>query len=167
MRSNLVQARKESLKETSEWIGSALSQVATRGDPEPVLKDPDARAFIKSLSFTSSTRIRLYNPRQQVVADSYLLNDEVEGQRLPPIKEPGPLAKAWLDITRSFNSAVESLSPRNGAQAGDGAITGRRSPDRAARRRGGVRAFRRPGRARHLGDRTHSPRRRRGRRADA
>lgn len=114
MRSNLVQARKESLKETSEWIGSALSQVATRGDPEPVLNDPDARAFIKSLSFTSNTRIRLYDPEEHKVADSYLLNDEVEGQRLPPIKEPGPLAKAWLDITRSFNSAVESLSPRNG-----------------------------------------------------
>lgn len=114
MRSNLVQARKESLKETSEWIGSALAQSATEGDPKPMLIDAKARALIKSLSFTANTRIRLFNPKEQVIADTYLLNDEIEERRLPPIKQPGPLAEAWLDITRTFNSAVESLSPRSG-----------------------------------------------------
>ena len=116
MRSNLVQARKESLKETSEWIGSALGadppQGATIGEPEPKLQDADARRFVKSLPFTANTRIRVYNPKKVVVADTFLLNDQVEGRRLPPIREPSAFARALLEMSRSFNSAVETLSPR-------------------------------------------------------
>jgi two-component system sensor histidine kinase ChvG len=114
MRSNLVQARKESLKETSELIGSFLTQVATEGDPAPVLEAAKVRSYLKRSKLSPHTRIRVFDPQSQVVADSRLLNDQVEGQRLPPIRQPGPLARAWLDVNRTFNRAIESLSPREG-----------------------------------------------------
>ncbi|MEP7209886.1 MAG: stimulus-sensing domain-containing protein [Alphaproteobacteria bacterium] len=114
MRSNLVQARKESLKESSELIGSFLTQVATEGEPGPMLEAAKVRSYLKRSKLSPNTRIRVFDPQSQVVADSRLLNDQVEGQRLPPIKQPGRIARAWLDISRSFNRAVESLSPREG-----------------------------------------------------
>jgi two-component system sensor histidine kinase ChvG len=114
LRSDLVQARKESLKDTSELIGSFLTQVATHGDPKPVLVEQDARTYLKRAKLSPNTRIRLYNPKAKVVADSRILNDEVEGRRLPPIKEPSGLDKAMLEMSRSFNSVVESVSPHKG-----------------------------------------------------
>ncbi len=115
MRSNLVQARKESLNETSELIASVLTEVATRGEPEPRLIDGNARAFLKRIKFSTSTRIRIHDPRKVVVADTYLLNDEIEGEELPPIREPNAAEKAWLDVVRQVNATIESLSPRSGA----------------------------------------------------
>lgn len=112
VRSNLVQARKESLKETGALISSVLTEVATRGEPEPRLINPAARAFLKRIEFSASTRIRILDAEQTVVADTYLLNDEIEGRELPPIREPGPLSSAWLNIVRSLNTAIEDMSPR-------------------------------------------------------
>ena len=112
VRSNLVQARKESLKETSALISSVLTEVATRGEPEPRLINPAARAFLKRIEFSPSTRIRVLDVDNSVVADTYLLNDEIEGRELPPIRKPGALALGWLNIIRTLNATLEGVSPR-------------------------------------------------------
>ena len=112
VRSNLVQARKESLKETSALISSVLTEVVTRGEPEPRLINPAARAFLKRIEFSPSTRIRVLDVDNSVVADTYLLNDEIEGRELPPIRKPGALALGWLNIIRTLNATLEGVSPR-------------------------------------------------------
>jgi len=112
VRSNLVQARKDSLQETSALISSVLTEVATRGEPEPRLINPAARAFLKRIEFSPSTRIRILDVDNSVVADTYLLNDEIEGRELPPIREPGALALGWLNIIRTLNATLEGVSPR-------------------------------------------------------
>lgn len=112
VRSNLVQARKESLQETGALISSVLTEVATRGEPEPRLINPAARAFLKRIEFSPSTRIRILDADKSVVADTYLLNDEIEGRELPPIRKPGALAVSWLNIIRTLNATLEGVSPR-------------------------------------------------------
>ena len=46
------------------------------------------------------------------MADTYLLNDEIEGRELPPIRKPGALALGWLNIIRTLNATLEGVSPR-------------------------------------------------------
>jgi two-component system sensor histidine kinase ChvG len=118
MRSNLVQARKESLKETSELIGSFLTEVATHGEPKPYLSGPEARGFMKRIKFSPSTRIRIFDTQGHPVtgADTALLNDQVEGKTLPPIKEPSKFDAAWLDLVRNFNGTIEGFSPHQPSQ---------------------------------------------------
>lgn len=114
MRSNLVQARKESLNDTSELIASFLTEVATQGDPSPRLLDDAARAVLKRVPFSANTRIRVHDPGKVVVADTYLLNDAIERQDLPPIRNPSAIEIGWLNIVREVNRTLESLSPRAG-----------------------------------------------------
>jgi len=122
MRSNLVQARKESLNETSELIASVLTEVATVGEPAPRLLEPAARSFLKRIEFSPSTRIRIHSPSGEVIADTFLLNDEITGEALPPIVEPSRIESLWLMLVRRINGLLENLSPRDGLLADAGSL---------------------------------------------
>ncbi len=109
VRSNLVQARKASLNEMADTISSILTDSAAIGEPTPRLLDDVARARIKRIPVLENSRLRIHDPGGEVVADTDLLNDEVEGRELPPIEEPNALERSWLSVVRAANRTLEGF----------------------------------------------------------
>ncbi len=109
VRSNLVQARKASLNEMADTISSILTDSAAIGEPTPRLLDDVARARIKRIPVLENSRLRIHDPEGEVVADTDLLNDEVEGRELPPIEEPNALERSWLSVVRAANRTLEGF----------------------------------------------------------
>jgi two-component system sensor histidine kinase ChvG len=109
IRSNLVQARKESLLETSQIISSFLTDKAI--DPEPDRLDIDEANYqLKRMPLTGASRVRIFDPGGETVSDTALLKDEIERRDLPPIKKPSAIEEAWLNFVRSANRAFENIN---------------------------------------------------------
>jgi two-component system, OmpR family, sensor histidine kinase ChvG len=108
MRSSLVDARKASLNEMADIIASVLTEAATEGEPRPRLITDQQTLIrpLKRMQISGSTRLRVFEPGGEVVADSYLLDDRIAGQPLPPVRTPNALQQAWLDVVRNVNSTI-------------------------------------------------------------
>jgi len=110
VRSNLVEARKGSLLDTSQIISSFLTDYATEDEPYPTLQIPVANAQLKRMPITGPTRVRIFDPMGETVADTALLKDEIDRKDLPPIKEPSAIGKAWLDFVRTANRTFQNIN---------------------------------------------------------
>ena len=108
VRSSLVNARKTSLLETSEIIASFLTDYAT--DDTPRLLEKSARERLKRISLAGASRMRIFNPAGELVADTLLLKDEIDKRDLPPIKQPSGIERFWLDFVRAANRTIESVN---------------------------------------------------------
>jgi two-component system sensor histidine kinase ChvG len=56
------------------------------------------------------SRVRIFDPMGNPVADTVLLNDQIDRRDLPPIKEPTAWERAWLDFVRGANRTFENIS---------------------------------------------------------
>ena len=112
VRAGLVQARTESLESQARGFESVVSQLATLGDPEPVLLPDVARSLLKRLQLPANTRIRLYDADKKVVADSFLLAEQVETDELPPIRKPNIVERAIVGMSRSMGEVISWIVPR-------------------------------------------------------
>jgi two-component system sensor histidine kinase ChvG len=118
VRSTLVQARKENLREMGEIISAFLAETSTVTGPFddlPVLNEDEARWQLKRilLQSTGDSRFRIFSPKMEPITDSKLLRDEIDESRLPdvrPEKQPSAWEEGWLEFVRSANSGIESLS---------------------------------------------------------
>ncbi|MDP3738072.1 MAG: ATP-binding protein [Hyphomonadaceae bacterium] len=108
IRSSLVNARKGSLSETSQIISSFLTDSATIDEPYSMLDVPAANKLLKRMPITGATRIRIFNPMAETIADTALLKDEIDRKDLPPIREPSGLEQSWLDFVRGANRFFET-----------------------------------------------------------
>jgi two-component system, OmpR family, sensor histidine kinase ChvG len=108
VRSSLVQARKTSLLEMSQIISSFLTDYAT--DDTPRLIEKGARERLKRISLAGASRMRIFNPAGELVADTLLLKDEIDKRDLPPIKQPSGIERGWLDFVRAANRTIESVN---------------------------------------------------------
>jgi two-component system sensor histidine kinase ChvG len=102
----------DSLLEQAVLIGGQITDVATAGEPEPLMDSYEVRRWLKRVPASANTRIRIFDTTGEVIADSYLLNNEIERSELPPIKQPSGLAQFWLKITRSANGFLEGFDLR-------------------------------------------------------
>jgi two-component system, OmpR family, sensor histidine kinase ChvG len=109
IRSNLVQARKESLRDTTLIISSFLTDNAVDREPD-VLNMVEANRQLKRMPLTAASRVRIFDPAGEIVADTALLKDEIERRDLPPIKKPSAIEEAWLNFVRSANRAFENIN---------------------------------------------------------
>ena len=87
MRAQLIQAKADSLLTQGELIASALADTATKGEPEPALQDRNAREVLRRLMVPAATRVRLFLPNGESVADTDLLSDRVIQAPLPPLQQ--------------------------------------------------------------------------------
>jgi two-component system sensor histidine kinase ChvG len=110
IRQGLVGARKDSLLETAQIVSSFLTEVATEGEPTPVLDVGKANAQLKRMLLPGGSRVRIFDPMGNPVADTVLLNDQIDRRDLPPIKEPTAWERAWLDFVRGANRTFENIS---------------------------------------------------------
>jgi len=87
MRAQLIRAKAESLSTQGELIASALADTATKGEPEPSLVERNAREVLRRLMVPEATRVRLYLPGGELVADTDLLSDRVIQAPLAPLRQ--------------------------------------------------------------------------------
>ncbi len=106
MRAQLIRAKAESLSTQGELIASALADTATKGEPEPALVERNAREVLRRLMVPEATRVRLFLPSGELVADTDLLSDRVIQAPLPPLrpnaKPREPDEKSLLDRLGAF-----------------------------------------------------------------
>lgn len=106
MRAQLIRAKAESLSTQGELIASALADTATKGEPEPSLVERNAREVLRRLMVPEATRVRLYLPTGELVADTDLLSDRVIQAPLPPLRQNvvprQPNEKSLLDRISEF-----------------------------------------------------------------
>jgi two-component system, OmpR family, sensor histidine kinase ChvG len=113
MRAGLVLARAAALETQAELIASVLSDLATRGRPDPGIEADRARTLIKRLNLPPDVRLRLIDPVGEVVADSWLLSDRTVARPLAPLDRLQ--LNALLDeAARNFARSLEGLDPRAG-----------------------------------------------------
>lgn len=87
MRAQLIRAKAESLSTQGELIASALADTATKGEPEPSLVERNAREVLRRLMVPAATRVRLFLPNGELVADTDLISDRVIQAPLPPLRQ--------------------------------------------------------------------------------
>lgn len=87
MRAQLIRAKAESLSTQGELIASALADTATKGEPEPSLVERNAREVLRRLMVPVATRVRLFLPNGELVADTDLISDRVIQAPLPPLRQ--------------------------------------------------------------------------------
>jgi two-component system sensor histidine kinase ChvG len=105
MRAQLIREKAESLFTQGELIASALADTATKGEPEPSLQDRNAREVLRRLMVPEATRVRLFLPTGELVADTDLLSDRVIQAPLPPLRQDGdkrPIRGAQGDLLSSL-----------------------------------------------------------------
>jgi two-component system sensor histidine kinase ChvG len=93
MRAQLIRAKAESLSTQGELIANALADTATKGEPEPSLVERNAREVLRRLMVPEATRVRLFLPNGELVADTELLSDRVVQAPLPPLRQLVPRQK--------------------------------------------------------------------------
>lgn len=89
IRRGLVDARIDSLTLQGELIGQILAEAATMGEPVPYLQADRAARILQLLNVGKSQRVRLYDTQGRLLADSYVVDDRVEWQVLPPAVKRG------------------------------------------------------------------------------
>src|SRR3984957_16252226 len=89
LRRGLITAEIESLTTQGQFIANVIVQAAASGDPEPALDAERARETLQLLFVQGSQRARVFDSQGELIADSYVLNDRIEAQPLPPIAKPG------------------------------------------------------------------------------
>jgi two-component system sensor histidine kinase ChvG len=82
----LIQAKIDSLLTQGELIGNVLNETATVGDPTPELQQDRAIAVLSKLQLPAATRLRLFTPTGELVADSNTLSDRIVQRPLPSEK---------------------------------------------------------------------------------
>jgi two-component system sensor histidine kinase ChvG len=86
LREQLIQAKIDVLLTQGELIGNVLNETATVGDPAPELQQDRAVAVLSKLQLPAATRLRLFTPAGELVADSNTLSDRVFQRPLPSEK---------------------------------------------------------------------------------
>ena len=95
LRQGLIDARRDSLITQGAFIANVIEQAATRGEPEPAL-DPDrARDTLQLLFIPHAQRARVFDAHGGLVADSFIIGDQVEWRPLPPARKPGEIQLRW------------------------------------------------------------------------
>jgi two-component system sensor histidine kinase ChvG len=82
----LINAKIDSLTTQGEALASVIEQAATQGEPIPLL-DPDlARETLQVLFIPRQQRARVFDASGAVIADSYVIAEQVEAEPLPPVR---------------------------------------------------------------------------------
>jgi two-component system sensor histidine kinase ChvG len=91
----LINAKIDSLTTQGEFIADVIEKAATRGDPYPMMDAERARETLQVLFTPRSQRARLFDANGQLIADSYVLSDQVEWKPLPPVSKSGQPRLQW------------------------------------------------------------------------
>jgi two-component system sensor histidine kinase ChvG len=100
----LINAEIESLKTQGRGIVHVIEEAAT--DPTPALDSDTARDTLQVLLIQGKQRARIYDNQDQLVADSFVLNDHIDQTTLAPVGKPSGLQINWDFLKRQDQSEV-------------------------------------------------------------
>ncbi|WP_122466359.1 sensor histidine kinase [Brevundimonas lutea] len=102
-RSNLVEARLESLTSQAQLLAELLSDGGvTAGDPQPTLNPLLASEALLDVFIPQGQRARIFDGDGFQIADSYVVSSRIDGEPLPPaLPADAPPPKAADGVTRS------------------------------------------------------------------
>jgi two-component system sensor histidine kinase ChvG len=95
LRRGLITAKIDSLTTQGEFIANVIEQAATQGEPTPTLDAERARETLQFLFIPRSQRARVFDANGMMVADSYVIADQVQREPLPPAHRPGEIQWRW------------------------------------------------------------------------
>lgn len=85
----LIRTRLDSLEVQAELIANVIAELDTRGDPVPILESEGALLALQKTFVPKGQRARLFDMDGNVIADSYLVSNDVEVSTLPPARARG------------------------------------------------------------------------------
>lgn len=103
IRQGLVDAKVEALAAQAHLMAGVLADAATVGVPEPDLEADRARSVLQRLPIPPSARVRLFDRKGQLIADSDVVNDRIGVQPLAPARERP--AKAGKSLAKKSTAA--------------------------------------------------------------
>jgi two-component system, OmpR family, sensor histidine kinase ChvG len=108
IRRGLVEARLDTLTLQGQLIAQIMAEGATVGEPVPHLQQDRAVRMLDFVNVPRAQRVRLFDTRGQLLADSYVIDDRVEWKVLPPARKRGEAAPtARLQDTDAKPAALE------------------------------------------------------------
>ena len=115
MRAGFVASKQQDLEAQAQIFSSLLSDDATT--PEPGLSAEAARQTLQRLNLPERVRARIFTPEGELIGDSYYLSERVDVTALPPLSEPGLLARTGRDLSEWAGNAFDFFSPRRSSEA--------------------------------------------------
>ncbi|NEX94139.1 ATP-binding protein [Caulobacter sp. 17J65-9] len=85
-RQGLIQTRLDSLSAQAELLAEVIAEGATRGEPQPEL-EPIAVLVLQRF-IPQGQRARLFDAEGNLLADSYVVSEDVDVKALPPARKP-------------------------------------------------------------------------------
>ena len=114
MREGLIEARIANLRSQAELIAGVLEEAATRGEPTPALDVERARSVMSGLYLADeASRVRLFDAKGALIADSAILFDRVRVKPLKPVEPPGGAGSTLAGAWRNLKTGLAKLPPFN------------------------------------------------------
>jgi two-component system sensor histidine kinase ChvG len=105
----LIRSRLDSLEVQAELIANVIAELDTHGDPEPALEPEGALLALQKTFVPKGQRARLFDIDGNVLADSYLISNDVEISNLPPLRRRGiPFATPHPNPVRDRKRLAEA-----------------------------------------------------------
>jgi two-component system sensor histidine kinase ChvG len=89
VRGGLINAQVTTLATQGRFIANIIDESATLGEPEPVLDAQRARDTLLLLFIPKSQRARIFDAQGRLIADSYVIGDQIETNSLPNLRKAG------------------------------------------------------------------------------
>ena len=115
MRAGFVVSKKQDLVAQAQIFTSLLGEDATT--PQPALDVEAARQTIVRLNLPERVRARIYLPDGEMVGDSFYLSERVDVTALPPLREPGRVARWGRNLSEWAGAVFGPIMPRRSSDA--------------------------------------------------
>ena len=132
----LIQSRIDTLTTQGELIANVIAGSATRGEPEPGLDSALASEVLQLLFIPKSQRVRLFDAKGALIADSQAVTDRVEERPLAPARRAGQPSLPWSGKPEDSRETIEaqgSLASEVSAALSGNSVAGVRSGETGAR----------------------------------
>lgn len=113
MRAGFVAVKTQDLVGQAEIFSTLVNKGATFGQPLPRMDDELARATIRDLALPITVRAQIRRPDGEVIADSFMMSERVDVDDLPPIREPGQLARLGAALSNWAGDRLAALRERD------------------------------------------------------
>ncbi len=109
MRKGLVEARIDGLLSQAGLVSGILADVATVGDPEPMLEADRAMLVLERIPLSATTDLRLYDREGRLIASHAAVSHDIQQRALPERRGAKPMVRLPLSSPLSQDEMAQVL----------------------------------------------------------